>query len=77
MKIVWSWLDDSTNWIPYPEAISEKIEQGFQAKTKSMKKVPVDAVRHVNTVEMLQVRNDDPDKQVFFFVCTFDVRYFV
>ena len=65
MSIVrWSWANDDGSFVPYDAEVSARLEAGFQARTKSAKKVPTDAHRHVDVVDMMQYRNDDPDKQV-------------
>jgi hypothetical protein len=68
-KIVWAWFND-TDWIPYDEAVAKRVEKGFQSKTKSKSKVRVDPERYVDTKDMLQLRYDDPDRQVCSF-CVF------
>jgi hypothetical protein len=70
----WFWKGDKgdDDWIPYSSDVCAKLEAGFASKTKSAKRVNTDPQRYVDTVDMIQVRKDDPDKQVTtrcLFVC--------
>ena len=59
----WFWFDDK-NWVPYAESVNEEINAAFLRGDSS---VSVDAEREIQFASMLQLRKDDPSRQVCFF----------